>query len=72
MSERITTYNLIGKVKVAVQEGTEKVELNEILEKDLEVYVEGDNFEARIVISPRLNPSWNDYCRIGLILKEKL
>ncbi|RLI68561.1 MAG: hypothetical protein DRP02_12365 [Candidatus Gerdarchaeota archaeon] len=67
MSEKVTTYNLIGKVKLAVQRGTEEVDLAEKLREQTVILVEGDGFEGRIDITPNLG-----MCRIWIIVKEKV
>ena len=72
MNEKITTYNLMGRLKIAVQRGTEEIDISSLLKETTDIYIEGDSFEARIEILPRINPKFSAICRIGLVLKELL
>lgn len=69
-AEITTTLNLIGKIEVALQGGTEKVNLSELLKEPTTLIIKGGNWDAQIDILPPVREGLKPICRIGLIIRE--
>jgi len=66
--KKTVMYNLTGTVEVAVQKGTEPIDISKLFERVTTITVKGDDFDAEIVFAPLVEN--NMLCRIGLVLRE--
>ncbi len=67
MSSKETRYDLVGNLTLAVQHGTEPIDLSAILKEPVQLIVQGDGF--RYVLDLCLPTK---ICRIGLTLTENV
>ena len=70
--EKTVTYNMLGKIDIAIQKGTDKIDVSDRLEKTTTLFVKGNGFEAQIVIMPKIREDGKALCRIGLVIKNEL